>query len=487
MIKVWSDGLGAGLLDRFGVRGSTFSYDHGCAPERAVSATMPVRLASWDWSHGIHPIFAMNLPEGFLREKLRLAYAKATGSFDDLDLLAIVGRSQVGRLRYTAHDAGLDEGVPFQSVDEILRHRRDGDLFDFLMEKFAVYSGVSGVQPKVLIRDEEDRANLGRQSPSLRGATHIVKFWEPNEYPQLAANEFFCLRAAELAGLDVPRYRLSDDALALVIDRFDLRDDGTYRGVEDFCVLNGRDAEKKYEGSYEATLFKMLPAYVPASHQAEDLEKLFALFTLNVAVRNGDAHLKNFSLVYDDVRGPMRLSPVYDIVTTTAYIPKDAMALTLNGSSRWPVAKKLHTLGTTRCGLTPAQARAIMDRIADGVSKAAVELMRYQESHPEFREVGDKMLWAWADGMQEALGFDTPAWIPLPAAPVYPATTHEPSVANGIISIHRKASDGRPVLDNPLGPAQVGRGKTVWALNGRTVSEDVWRQESAAFRLDAEE
>ena len=64
-----------------------------------------------------------------------------------------------------------------------------------------------------------------------------MKFWEPNEFPQLAANEYFCLHAAERCGLDVPRYRLAEDGLALVVDRFDLRPDGTYRGFEDFCVL----------------------------------------------------------------------------------------------------------------------------------------------------------------------------------------------------------------------------------------------------------
>jgi HipA-like C-terminal domain len=52
-----------------------------------------------------------------------------------------------------------------------------------------------------------------------------VKFWGQNEYPQLAANEFFCLRVAEECGLEVPPDRLAEDALALVIDRFDLRPD----------------------------------------------------------------------------------------------------------------------------------------------------------------------------------------------------------------------------------------------------------------------
>src|SRR3954471_6803353 len=101
MIKVRTERSPAGVLDRYQQRGSTFVYTPGTTPNSAVSVTMPVRLASWDTSLGVAPIFEMNLPEGALRERLRLAFAKATGTFDDLDLLAIVGRSQLGRIRFT--------------------------------------------------------------------------------------------------------------------------------------------------------------------------------------------------------------------------------------------------------------------------------------------------------------------------------------------------------------------------------------------------
>ena len=74
---------------------------------------MPVRLPSWDIRFGLPPIFEMNLPEGVLRERLRLAFAKATGSFDEFDLLGVVGRSQVGRIRYTGQREQLQETFPF--------------------------------------------------------------------------------------------------------------------------------------------------------------------------------------------------------------------------------------------------------------------------------------------------------------------------------------------------------------------------------------
>ena len=191
MIKVWTNGIEAGLLDRSGLRGCTFAYLPGTPAERAVSITMSVRLPSWSVPFGLHPIFDMNLPEGFLRERLRLKFAKATGTFDDYDLLSVVGRSLVGRMRYTGDTGQLHEEVPFQSVDEILERRRGGDLFRYLLEKFATFSGISGVQPKILVRDESAFAKMEsadkRLSRSFKGATHIVKFWEPDDYPQLAA------------------------------------------------------------------------------------------------------------------------------------------------------------------------------------------------------------------------------------------------------------------------------------------------------------
>jgi serine/threonine-protein kinase HipA len=402
MIKAWTDGAEAGLLDRSAQRSSTFLYMPGAAGARAVSVTMPVRLASWNVPFGLAPIFEMNLPEGVLRERLRLAFAKATGTFDDFDLLAIVGRSQVGRIRYTGDQEQLHEDVPFQSVDEILARRRGGDLFRYLIERFASVSGISGVQPKVLVRDEKSFAEHhkdARLSQSYRGATHIVKFWEPNEYPELAANEYFCLRAAERCGLEAPRFQLAEDAAALVIDRFDLRADGTYRGFEDFCVLNGKRTEQKYSGSYETSILRRFQQFANSPHVQEDTEKLFMLIALNCALRNGDAHLKNFGIVYDDVLGEARLAPVYDLVTTAVYMPKDSMALTLNGTTRWPGARELQRLGETRLGTPPARVRQILQRIEAAIADTSIDLRAYMTDHSEFADIGTRMLHEWQQGV----------------------------------------------------------------------------------------
>jgi serine/threonine-protein kinase HipA len=407
MIKVWTDAADAGLLDRNGARGSTFVYLPETPSARAVSVTMPVRLASWSMPFGLPPIFEMNLPEGFLRERLRLAFAKATGTFDEFDLLSVVGRSQVGRVRYTGQKEQLNEDVPFQSVDEILERRRSGDLFRYLLEKFASYSGISGVQPKILVRDETAFAEMEhtgeRLSQSYKGATHIVKLWEPNEYPQLAANEYFCLTVARKCGLDVPPFRLAEDGMALVIDRFDLCMDGTWRGFEDFCVLNARRTDEKYRGSYETSIMKRFSQFANSTQVNQDMEKLFTLIALNCALRNGDAHLKNFGIVYDDVNGEARLAPVYDIVTTSLYIARDSLALTLNGTTKWPAAKELMRLGETRGGCSPARVRQILERIDEAILETADEVRSYIKEHPEFAALGKRMLQEWETGSASTL------------------------------------------------------------------------------------
>ena len=141
--------------------------------------------------------------------------------------------------------------------------------------------------------------------------------------------------------------------MALVVDRFDLRPDGTYRGFEDFCVLNARRTTEKYRGSYETSVMKRFQQFANSPTVLADVEKLFTLIVLNCALRNGDAHLKNFGIVYDDMLGEARLAPVYDLVTTAIYLPKDSLALTLNGTTQWPGNKVLRRLGETRMQACP--------------------------------------------------------------------------------------------------------------------------------------
>jgi serine/threonine-protein kinase HipA len=225
-----------------------------------------------------------------------------------------------------------------------------------------------------------------------------VKFWDPAEFPQLAANEFFCLKAAERCGLNVPPHKLAEDGSALVMERFDLRPDGTYRGFEDFCVLNARRTDEKYRGSYETNVMKRFQQFANSPTVLAQSLQLFTLLALNCAIRNGGAHLKNFGIVYDDVMGEAHLAPVYDLVTTSAYIPQDRMALTLNGTNEWPTAKELIRFGEARSLATRKRLTQILELICDALADTVRDVLTYSKEHNDFGPVVDRMLMQWKIG-----------------------------------------------------------------------------------------
>jgi serine/threonine-protein kinase HipA len=373
-----------------------FGYQQPCPAHAAVSLTMPVVHEQYGADYHLHPVFDMNLPEGMLGERLRQQFSKAIPHFNDLALLRILGASQIGRLRFAMAGETLAE-VPAQNLGKLLTHDGAEGLFESLLNRYAVFSGISGAQPKVLVRDERPPP-LDRISH--RGATHIVKAWNADEYPQLAANEYFCMRAALHAKLPVPNFSLSANAHFLIIERFDLEaESGRYLGFEDFCVLNGKTSRQKYDGSYE-NITKRIREFVSPEQVRPALENFFKIVALSCAVKNGDAHLKNFGVLYDDAESIVRLSPAYDIVSTTPYNAKDIMALTLGGTKRWPQAKALLAFARAHCAISAARANGLMAEVRFGVLRAQEEMVDYIRNHAAFQEMGSLMLAEWEKGLQ---------------------------------------------------------------------------------------
>jgi serine/threonine-protein kinase HipA len=261
------------------------------------------------------------------------------------------------------------------------------------------------VQPKLLIRDNGS-LQTAKLSPietgarvTTHGTTHLVKTFDPEKYPGLAANEYLCLKAAKAAGLAVPAAELSEDGRILIVERFDLKPDGKYLAFEDGCAIAGRLSRDKYEGSYEqlaSSLTRVLQG--PDGTQAE-LARFFRSLVLSVAVRNGDAHRKNFGVLYDDAAGSVWLAPTYDVVTTTAYLPRDTLALTWDGSKRWPEKKPLERFGMQRCQLTAQGARAIISEVAEAVAAVSTQMDGVASHHSRATETVQQMRVAWAEGI----------------------------------------------------------------------------------------
>jgi serine/threonine-protein kinase HipA len=130
-----------------------------------------------------------------------------------------------------------------------------------------------------------------------------------------------------------------------------------------------------------------------------ELAKFFRMLVLSAAVGNGDAHRKNFGVVYDDPTGEVTLAAAFDIITTTPYLPQDSMALTLDGTKRWPDRKRLQKFAMSRCQLTPAKARDIVTEVADGVADVAKDLGKIVELDNDAAPMAVRMSKAWAEGV----------------------------------------------------------------------------------------
>jgi serine/threonine-protein kinase HipA len=346
----------------------------------------------------------MCLPEGALRQTLTTMFSKALPLFDDFELFRIVGKSTIGRLRCVENAA--DSNLPSENVRALLRSRNTAELFTHFLQKYATVSGVAGVQPKVLVRDDGSLAAGRISDPSkadrltFRGSTHLLKSFDPVEFPGMGLNEWLCLRAARAAGLETANAELSEDGRVLVIERFDVNSDGGYLGFEDGCALAGMIARDKYVGSYEQ-LARTLSLFLTPSG-TQEMAIFFRSIVLSMVVRNGDAHRKNFAVVYADAESTVRLSPVFDVITSTAYIKEDTPALLLDGSKRWPDNKRLQKFARTRCDLSPNEAQTIMAEVADGVATTLKELSSGEtlDRDPSAKDTLDRMKLAWEDGLK---------------------------------------------------------------------------------------
>lgn len=357
----------SGQLDYVGYY--TFSYAQDALPPCAVSLGMPVRMEPYD---GTEPmaIFQMNLPEGHMLEMLQHRFGKTT-ALDPMLLLAMTGgEAGIGRISLASSQftAGAAVGV---ELSQVLADQGTRDLFQELADEYLLRSGVSGVQPKLLV-PEQSGAIFGK---ALLPTRELIVKTEGAHFPGLAINEYLCMSIAREAGIPVPEFHLSEDGKRFVMRRFDRTQAGEPIGFEDIAVLVGLNAKAKYSLSYEQVA-QVLNLYCSVEHRPAALAQLFDQVALSVLVGNGDAHLKNFGVIYEDPsKGSVKMSPAYDIVCTTCYLPSDVLALTLNHQKGLMAARAdLEAFGKNNCGLADPMAR--IARLVE-----AMHVVMYTEGH----------------------------------------------------------------------------------------------------------
>lgn len=349
-------------------KGYFFTYDAGAAPEAEISLLMPRRAEQYT-SASLFPLFQMNLPEGYMLELLRNRFAKAT-RFDPMLLLALTGQeSAIGRVALHAPGIAAEPEDPV-SLATLLANEGAQDLFRDLAQRYLQRTGISGVQPKLLVPVTEEMYGKAAVTTS-----ELIVKTAGDQYPGLPANEFICMSIAQKAGIPVPEFYLSDDGKRFVMRRFDRTAEGYSLGFEDMAVLMNLEPSQKYEGDYRR-IARAITLFCPAENTQSSLTQFFDQVALSCMLGNGDAHLKNFGLVYSHPSADdARLSPAYDIVCTTCYIPEDAMALSLMGSKSFFQARAdLVEFGERYCFVADAK-----ERINSLVEAASAVLSQHED------------------------------------------------------------------------------------------------------------
>jgi len=190
---------------------------------------------------------------------------------------------------------------------------------------------ISGVQEKLSVVLDKNTLRLSIEGEQ---GTYILKPIprDLKKVDQVPANEHLTMQIAkQVYGINVAENAMiffKDGSPAYITKRFDVKPDGTKWGKEDFATLAGKTKDNagpdfKYDYSYEE-LGLLFRKYVAA--WKIEIEKYFVLVVFNYAFSNGDAHLKNFSLLEKD-SGDYLMSPAYDLVNTRIHVDDTEFAL----------------------------------------------------------------------------------------------------------------------------------------------------------------
>lgn len=314
----------------------TFSPDYWDAAERNVlglwfddhpleSPQAALRLPTW---------FSNLLPEGRMREWV--ARDRGVSASREMELLLRLGTDLPGGVEII-EDGGEPDSSAFEGLTNTASDHPSADEHSW---KFSL----AGVGMKFSMLQVGDRLTV--PATGLLG-DWIVKLPD-SRHPHVPQNEFAMMSLAAATGINTPEHSLvskrdlpslpdiawpSGENVAYRVMRFDRPAQTVRVHMEDFCQIRGFYPEQKYEGTFET-----VASLAYRRHDKVSLQEFCRRMTFNVLIGNGDAHLKNWSLLYRDGR-TASLSPAYDLVSTAPYFEgsqdKENLGLKFGGSRRF--------------------------------------------------------------------------------------------------------------------------------------------------------
>lgn len=287
-------------------------------------------------SQRLPPALSNLLPEGALREWL--ANTLKTHRDNEFPLLAWTGRNLPGALEAIPLKAGSIPAWALNHKDNIEPVQIDTTVGH---SKFSL----AGVQMKLSSVRQDGRFNI---TARIGGDSWIIK--TPSTIHRcVPENEFTAMKLAESLGINIPEIKLiplaqldnlpelalPDEPFAYGIRRFDrIENDNNLRvHTEDFAQIFEFYAHKKYNHANYEQIGRAI--YQFSQRGLEDIQQMARRLLANLLLANGDAHLKNWSIIYPDGIHP-QLSPAYDIVTTLPYMNgENSAALNMGKEKKW--------------------------------------------------------------------------------------------------------------------------------------------------------
>lgn len=300
---------------------------------RAFPKAEKIMAKPWVKRQKLHPALSNLLPEGALRDYL--AQALKTHTDNEFELFTYLGQDLPGALIASAIEP---DAVPNYVLTDAAKASAVKSLAQDEKKRFSL----AGVQMKFSMRERDGRYQIA-ETGAL--GDWIIKM-PSTTHKHIPLNEYTAMHLAELAGVSIPDIRLVEmdkldqlpeinlpnEQYAFAIRRFD-RHERTRIHMEDFAQILVKYPQEKYRSANYQQIGRVLYDY--SEDGLGDVQQFARRLLVNILLANGDAHLKNWSVIYPDTITPI-LSPAYDIVTTRVYMGDEReFALNLGKGKDW--------------------------------------------------------------------------------------------------------------------------------------------------------
>ncbi len=322
----------------------SFSYDTkylNSNEAKKLSSALPLKEKIFKHQE-CHAFFSGLLPDDQLRKTLA-SYLKISET-NIFGLLKAIGGECAGAVSLQSPRKNQKEkNNTYKTLNNKEAHKLllTLDKRPFLVGERGVRMSAGGAQNKLMVSFIQNQLALPLyDSPS----THILKP-AMKDFQDSVFNEFFCMKLAQELGLNVANVEIIwiEEQAYYLTERYD-RVSTSSGGItrlhqEDFCQALNISPELKYENEGGPSLVQCLQLIDDkvAKGVMRGVSKIdfLKIIVFNYLIGNGDAHGKNFSLLYK--ASEEALAPFYDLLSTVVYYNpyKSKMAMKLGGTYKF--------------------------------------------------------------------------------------------------------------------------------------------------------